>query len=184
MTGAGDRLLRWWKSASTQSRWVAGIVLFSLVCTAALLLITDSSTAGSLSEGGGASLAGDPSPLFYLDAFLKLLFVIGLIVGGAVVARHYSGKKIFHNPSRQLEVLETVRLSPRQALLLVRVGERSLLVGATDQGFSLLSDLGKQVKTEEPVQVLEAPETFQNILESVERDAQQARHAPQALKAQ
>jgi len=173
MPNPGDRLMRWWKSASTQARWVAGIVLFSLICTAALLLLSDLGAASLPGTGVESSSAvSDPSPWFYLDAFLKLLFVIGLFIGGAIVARHYSGKKIFRDPSRQLEVLETVRLSPRQALHLVRVGERSILIGATDQSFSLLKDLGQQEEIEEPSPSLAATEPFQSMLESAAQKAQ------------
>lgn len=175
MPGAGDHLLRWWKSASSQSRWVTGIVLFSLICTAALMLLSDTGAVGGVPASGDAVVtASDPSPLFYLDAFLKLLFVIGLIIGGALVARHYSNKKFFRDPSRQLEIVETVRLSPRQALVLVRVGERSLLIGATDQSFSLLSDLGSQARSEDPSPEPAGSESFQSILESAAQNARQA----------
>jgi flagellar biosynthetic protein FliO len=169
MPDVGERLLRWWKSASTQARWVAGIVLFSLICTAALMLIADSVAVSG--AAGTSSAVADPSPLFYLDAVLKLLFVIGLFIGGAILTRHFSGKKIFNDPSRQLELLETLRLSPRQALHLVRVGERSLLIGATDQSFSLLADMGQQKKIEEFSPAPEVSETFQVILESAAQKA-------------
>jgi len=38
-----------------------------------------------------------------------------------------------------MQVIETVRLSPKQALHLVTVGDRQLLIGATDQNVSLLT---------------------------------------------
>jgi flagellar biogenesis protein FliO len=41
---------------------------------------------------------------------------------------------------RQVTILETTRLSPRQALHLVQVGKQVMLIGATDNSLALLSE--------------------------------------------
>jgi flagellar biosynthetic protein FliO len=43
--------------------------------------------------------------------------------------------------TRRLSVVETLRLSPRQSLHLVRVGERYLLIGASESQVSLLTEV-------------------------------------------
>ncbi len=40
-----------------------------------------------------------------------------------------------------MQVVETVRLSPKQALHLVMVGDQQLLIGATDQNVALLTSV-------------------------------------------
>jgi flagellar biogenesis protein FliO len=42
---------------------------------------------------------------------------------------------------RQMRLLETVRLSPKQALHLVAIGDQKLLIGATDQNVSLIAPI-------------------------------------------
>lgn len=44
--------------------------------------------------------------------------------------------------NRQLSVIETLRLSPKQVLHLVRLGDRQLLLGASDGQVALLAELG------------------------------------------
>jgi flagellar biogenesis protein FliO len=41
--------------------------------------------------------------------------------------------------SRQMRLLETIRLSPKQALHLIAIGDQRLLIGATDQNVSLIA---------------------------------------------
>lgn len=43
---------------------------------------------------------------------------------------------------RQLSIVETLRLSPKQVLHLVRVGDRQLLLGASDGQVALLAEVG------------------------------------------
>jgi len=112
--------------------------------------------------GGTATLAlfmltgGDPSAdsagsdaLYYVGVFFKLAAVLLLIVGGAVIFKRWNGRKSLHKgPGRQMRLVETVRLSPRQALHVVEVAGQHFLIGATDQSISILS----------PVSLEQAPE--------------------------
>lgn len=87
----------------------------------------------------GADQPLDSDGLFYLGVFIKLVAVLLLFVGGAVILRRWQSGRPGGGLTRQLRVVESVRLSPRQALHLVEVGNRRLLIGATDQTIAFLS---------------------------------------------
>lgn len=98
--------------------------------------------------GAAQSTAADPlsSGTLVLDVFVKLGLVIALIYGALFAWRRWQGgpaavRGLFAAPQRQLTLLETTRLSPRQALHLVRVGGQTWLIGATDQGIALLAEV-------------------------------------------
>jgi len=103
--------------------------------------------------GGGAVLlvgyallsgGGDPEQptmgMLALSVTLKLVFILALLYGSLALLRYWQGNRPTAR-QRQIAVVETVRLSPRQAIHLVRAGEQMLLIGATDQGLALLADL-------------------------------------------
>jgi flagellar biosynthetic protein FliO len=71
---------------------------------------------------------------------LKLALVLVLIYGCMYVLRRWPTGWLTANKKR-VALLETTRLSPRQALHLVQVGDRTLLVGATDQAVTLLTEI-------------------------------------------
>jgi len=71
---------------------------------------------------------------------LKLAFVIALIYGCMYALKRWPGGW-FAASKKRVALLETTRLSPRQALHLVQVGDRTLLVGATDQAVTLLTEV-------------------------------------------
>ena len=71
---------------------------------------------------------------------LKLAFVLALIYGCMFLLRRWPAGWLTASKKR-VALLETTRLSPRQALHLVQVGDRTLLVGATDQAVTLLTEV-------------------------------------------
>lgn len=75
-----------------------------------------------------------------IGVVLKLGLVIFLIYASLYLLRRWRGP-LLGAPLRQISVLETTRLSPRQAMHLVKVGDRVFLVGAADQGLSMLAEL-------------------------------------------
>lgn len=105
------------------------LVIIGLAASGALLLFN-----------GGADRETSPaSPLYFFDAFIKFIAVLLLIFGGAVVLRRWQGTRSSAASTRRLAVVETVRLSQRQALHLVHAGNQCFLVGATDHHISLIS---------------------------------------------
>lgn len=72
-----------------------------------------------------------------LDVLLKLGFVIGLIYVSLYLLRRWQGQ-MTGRATRQMRVVESLSLAPRQTLHLVRVGSQTLLIGATDQTLTSL----------------------------------------------
>jgi len=87
------------------------------------------------------SLPGSALPnttMLVFDAIVKLGIVLGLFFIGVYVWKGWR-KFLPNQPQRQVTLVETTRLSQRQALHLVRGRRQLLLIGATDQGLSLLT---------------------------------------------
>ena len=73
-----------------------------------------------------------------LNVGLGLAVAIGVGVGALyVLRRHLAG--VQKAPGRRLRVLETVRLGPKTALVLVEVDGRSLLIGQQADTLTVLS---------------------------------------------
>ena len=123
-------LQRWLKHSTPRNKLFTALLVFSLLSTGILIMISSSTDA-----------SGDPlasTPLYFLSVFVKLIGVLLLIVASAVIYRRWMHLSPQTGPSRQLRLLETVRLSPKQTLYLISVGDQQLLIGATDQNISLL----------------------------------------------
>ncbi|MBL8055359.1 MAG: flagellar biosynthetic protein FliO, partial [Anaerolineales bacterium] len=92
--------------------------------------------------GGGASAEGEgalDTGRLVVDVLVKLGLVLVLIYASLYLLRRWQGGALggtglFAPRTRQVTLLETTRLSPRQALHLVRAGGQVFLLGATDQG--------------------------------------------------
>jgi len=124
---------KWFKNSSPRTQLFAALLVFSLLATAVLLLLA-----------GGSGPSSDPmasAPVYLAGVFLKLILVLLLIVLSAVVFRRWMHLSPQSGTVRQMRVTETIRLSPKQTLYLVSVGEQQLLIGATDQNISLISPI-------------------------------------------
>jgi flagellar biosynthetic protein FliO len=91
-----------------------------------------------------------------LNVFLKLGLVLLLIYSGAIYLRRRqnNGHPLY---KKQIQVLETTHLSPHRALHLVKVGDQTYLIGATDHAIQLLSQLETPVTLPEKSEGLPAP---------------------------
>lgn len=94
---------------------------------------------------------------FVLDVIFKLALVLALIYGSLYLLRRWQ-VGAFASTRRQLTVLETTRLSARQFLHLVRVGEQAWLIGATDQAVSLLAEVELLPEVMQPDQSAPVPQ--------------------------
>ena len=158
----GKSLMQWWRAASPRSRWMAGIVLFSVLCTGAVLILSGQPV------GDSSSAAPDLSGLDYLSAFFKLLCVLALIIGGGILLRRFSNRSTAQGKLRQLQVVETVRLSPKQTMHIVRAGDKVLLVGATDQSLALISEINLvEAPVGQPAPAPQSELNFQAIFSSL-----------------
>jgi flagellar biosynthetic protein FliO len=124
---------KWFETSSTKQKLVASLTVVSILATGILL-----------SFGSGSETTSDPlgsTPFYFVGAFVKLLVVLLLIVGCSLIFRRWlqvgpGGKSV-----RQMRLIETIRLSPKQALHLIVVGDQKLLIGATDQNVSLITQV-------------------------------------------
>lgn len=114
----------------------------------------------------GSSASVMPSVLRILSA---LVIVIGSIYGGLyllkkMMGRKYAGDKKYGN----LEVLETIHIAPKKTVTLLRVGGKSVLVGATEGSMSLLSELTntETSKILKRVEMAPAQESFSDFLKA------------------
>lgn len=141
-------LRTWWNKSSKKQRMLAALFLLGFLATGMLLILSGGSSSAPATPAAGATLfnaneaAADPlgSGWYYAGVIVKMLAVLLLIVGGAVVLHRWQARRA-NQSGRQLRVVESVRLSPKQALHLVRIGDRCVLIGATDQSIALLSEL-------------------------------------------
>ncbi|RKY08475.1 MAG: flagellar biosynthetic protein FliO [Planctomycetota bacterium] len=115
-----------------------------------LLAVAFCSGAASLCAAAGGSGEGARSLLDPNDDggagelfFRMMLMVLLVIVLGA--AAIYLSRKVLPGftqlSGKRVRVVETVHLGPRKALHLVRIGNRQLLIGGTNENITRLADV-------------------------------------------
>lgn len=134
-------LQKWIKTSSRRKKWFTVLFLISFIATG-ILLIT--------SGGASPNTAVEPDPFYFAGIIIKLISVLLLIIGGAILLRRWQLKGGFQRKAGQLSIIETIRLSPRQAVHLVRVGDRQVLIGATDQSITVLTPIEARMIDEQP----------------------------------
>jgi len=92
----------------------------------------------------------------------KMLGALGVVILLAYVAlyalRRLMGKRYGGGGKSSLEVLQTTHVGEHKTFSLIRVGQRSVLVGVTEQNISTLTELDVQ-ETEEIIGAATVPET-------------------------
>ena len=144
MSGMVASLRKWFDGLGKQQKIFVAVLAFSLISTVALFGI-----------GSAPSVTEDPlgsTPFYFFSAFVKLIVVLLLIVGVSIVFRRWIQPGAGINATRQMRLVETVRLSPRQALHLVVIGNQKLLIGATDQSVSLIAPIEEELPADEKTQ--------------------------------
>jgi flagellar biosynthetic protein FliO len=151
---------KWLQTSSQKQKYTAALFAFSLLSTAGLIWVK-----------GASRTTDDPlqaSPLYFIGVFAKLAVVLLLILACSAIFRRWSvpGSKAAKN--RQMQIVETVRLSPKQALHIVTVGDRQLLIGATDQSVSLLTAVEQDLNPieEAPIDSPAVRTDFASLLQS------------------
>lgn len=124
---------KWLETSTPRQKLTAAVLLFSLLATGALFAMRETSQS--------ASNPLDSTPLYFFGVFIKLAGVLLLIVAVAVIARRWTNPGSQGERVQMLRLVETVRLSPKQALHLVEVGDKQILIGATDQSISLITPI-------------------------------------------
>lgn len=78
--------------------------------------------------------------------YKMILMVLAVIVLGLAVI--YLSKKMlpkFNLPGKRIQVIEAVHLGPRKSLHLIKVGQKTLLIGSTNENISHLADLTNHI---------------------------------------
>jgi flagellar biosynthetic protein FliO len=127
--------------------WVSGLGLLALFVFTQWAALSTSAAAAPLPGQTAAAPDLFGSMSLAVSITLKLALVIALIYGCMFVLRRWPNGWLGASQKR-VALLETTRLSPRQALHLVQVGDRTLLVGATDQSVTLLTEIELPAGTE------------------------------------
>lgn len=134
------KINQWWKEASPKKRWTAIALFVAVICTILLFIITSSTQPAAETEAD-SYLKDFDTPLYYIGVVGKTIGVLLLIVGGAIVIKRMQKSPLRMHSDRIMSIIESTRLSPKQALHLVRIGEQYYLVGATDQNLNLISEV-------------------------------------------
>jgi flagellar biosynthetic protein FliO len=152
------KLVVWLKR---QPKWViaAGVLAFLLVGT---LVLSDAQSP----SGGSVPGAADPflnSAGLMLGVFVRLILVVIAIYLAAVLLRRWqagANRRI----DRQLALVETLHLSQRRSVHLVRAGEQVFLIGSTDQAVTLLGQVDRQANPESQNAQVNGPISFDQHL--------------------
>lgn len=130
-----DMYQKWWTWFRGSSRWVqiAIITGFSVLLVLGLWLSFTGTT-----DQPATDLVS--SSAWMASVFFKLVLVLLLIIGCAIFIRKWMNSSV-RSSTRQMQLTETLTLTPKRALHIVQVGKQLYLIGATDQGISLISEL-------------------------------------------
>ncbi len=113
----------------------------------------------------GDPASSDSLPALAAQMLSKTALVLGLLFLTLAGLKRWQTGAV---RTKQLSVIETLRLSPRQSLHLVRVGGRHLLIGASEAQVSLLTEVA-----EPPAGDPAAPSSaFARLLEQPQRQPQ------------
>ena len=113
-----------------------------------------------MSGQGGAS---------YGDLLITSLLVLGAVCVAAFVAVRLFGRLLATGRSRGahlMDVIARVPLEPRRALYVVEVANKTLLVGTSEMGLAVLSELDGEVVR---ARAAAAPPTFADMVRSALR---------------
>jgi flagellar biogenesis protein FliO len=142
--------------------WFLGLIV--LVSVVALAVLSRRGLA-PVGEVGPQTNSLDTFGLV-LDVFWKLGVVLFLIIVSFRLFGKFQNKTLKEN-NAHLTVLESVQLTPQQALHLIQVGDRTLLIGATDHGLSRLSAVELSSKALEEFQEAESSGSGDNLFQTL-----------------
>lgn len=102
------------------------------------------------------------------SVFLKMGVVVLLIIGLAIVLRRWQSK-VNIVQSKQVNLLETIHLSPHRTLYLVSLHGKNILIGATDQTITTLaSDI---INTNIPDTSANQNSSFSDVYNQLNKDS-------------
>jgi flagellar biogenesis protein FliO len=85
----------------------------------------------------------------YWRMILAILLVLALGVAAYYVSKKVSGK-IVNLPNRQIKLVESLYLGSRKALHLIKLGDRSIIIGTTPTAITRIADLSQDAGSLSP----------------------------------
>ncbi len=88
------------------------------------------------------------------ELFFKMMLSVLLVVGLGAAAIYASRKlvgRITNLPGKRIKVVETAYLGPRKAVHLLRIGDRWILIGSTNENITKLAELTSDAVTQDKV---------------------------------
>jgi flagellar protein FliO/FliZ len=86
------------------------------------------------------SLTGTILPSFTRIG-ISLAIIIGVIYASVFLLKRLSGQKIGRRGKRTIEVVEQAFLAPKKSVCLLKLADRAVLVGITDNNINLLTEM-------------------------------------------
>jgi flagellar biosynthetic protein FliO len=86
------------------------------------------------------------------ELFFKMMLSVLLVVGlgaAAIYASRRLVSRITNPPGKRIKVVETAYLGPRKAVHLLRIGDRWILVGSTNENITKLAELTSDAVTQD-----------------------------------
>jgi flagellar biosynthetic protein FliO len=112
---------------------------------------TDESIKSLPDNSASSSFTNDPNiwmrsggNLSTREMFYKMMFAVLLVVVLGAAALYISKKfvpRITCLSGKKIQVFETVHLGPRKAVHLIKIGNRRLLIGSTNESITKLADV-------------------------------------------
>lgn len=133
----------YWISAVIVGISIAGLCLINVGRTDAVNQTAASALGQTSSEAEIGTLGGfDDSALPAIGKMVAaLVVVIFAIYAGVWLLRRFTGGRRGRSDQRLLEVLETAYLGSKKSVALLRVADKSVLVGVTETQMSVLTEL-------------------------------------------
>jgi len=135
-------------NSKDKRRNVVGVTIILVLAFAGLIMINaDPAGADRLVGDNAQAAATAESPEFVGAALPSLMRMISALV--IVIACIYGGIWLLRKGmnrtggtvGRTLEVLETTGVAPKKTVSLIRVADKAVLIGVTESGISLLTEL-------------------------------------------
>ncbi|MDF1544996.1 MAG: flagellar biosynthetic protein FliO [bacterium] len=167
---------------NNRKRMLVTVGLIFVAAIAGLVMIgndnVEASGSGETVQATGVASAFLPI-LKMLSALVVVVIAIyvGVWLLKRTMGRKFSGNQVYNS----LEVLETTFVAPKKSVSLVRVADRSVLIGVTDQNISVLAELDSESTAQILAKECEQPETssFADMLKSTVKKIQESAKRPQ-----
>jgi flagellar biosynthetic protein FliO len=166
MKNWSSRFRDWWDTHGKNSRWlpIVGIVVItiSLIIGVALKGSTPLSSTETPTTNQTDTFA------LALDVMIKLGLVVVVIFVAAVFFRRWQNSPK-NKRRRHIQIIETAALSPRRNLHIIEIEGHQYLIGATDQGIQLITDLTGIIPETLQTVTKDFDDVMQQVTDSQER---------------